>query len=265
VARIAIDAEWHRVRARRAFRWPVLAWLILMPIGVVTFGPLFGGPYTSWHALVVLVTRLGLPVMLLSMALLTAAPTSLRQGILFSSTDALPEGGTFEGVTALLVGMALLIWTTGLTMAGIVDIAALITGRTSVPDAFELARATAMLPYLLLVGAVAILFTTFSREAGIAIAGAYLFLLLQGPMLLIVASYRGVLQELTAYAPWAVLESLSNRNSYDGAALSAMRERALAAGRPLRLGAGAALLMSLTYTTAACVIARVRMGRRDPL
>jgi hypothetical protein len=236
-----------------------------MPIGLLLFSPLSGGAYTTWNALILLVTRVGLPVMLLSVALLTAAPTSLRHGILFNSTDALPEGGTFGGALLLIAGMSAVLWASGLIAAVLIEVISVMRGAASRLDGVTIARILAMVPYLMLVGSIALLFSTFSREAGIAIAGAYLFLLLQGPVLLIIAAYRGIAQELTAYAPWAVLDSLGNRNAWNEAALGAMRQRALAAGRPLMPGASLAIVLSLVYSGAACALARIRMRRRDPL
>ena len=262
-----IGIEWLKTRQRVAFWAASLSFFTLILIGLGSSyyfasraGRAIGDPL--WEGLTGSAS-IGLLVVLVAIVLLTASERTWRterQNVI----DGLSRTQYFVGKLMLVIGFVLLLWLGGILLTAIFELL-----NRSLPGAVEhpfITRADAvglgtLFLYLLLAGTIGLFFGTVSATSGAGLALAFLFLMLQAPIMFLMARQGGLWQEVTAYLPMQVLQNLLEPlSAADHAARDAMLRQN---GIPLSLTARTNLLVALLYGLLFCAGAWYSIRRRD--
>jgi ABC-2 type transport system permease protein len=262
-----LGIEWFKMSRSFAFRATMFFFLGLLLLG---FGadyyftvrrppPAVDRPFVES---VSILSAVGMLLMLILVVLLTGNEKTWRterQNVI----DGLSRDQYFAGKLLLLLGCAFILW----AAAGAVDATFVaLQRRIVVPgDAFvttaELLRFGRMYVYLLLVGAIGLLFAMITSSSGAALALSFLFLLLQLPLVLKLAAMGGAWQEIASYLPVHVMSTLGNTTN--AAQLQQHNTMVREGGGTLMLSTTTNVSLALTYAAIFIAGAWLSMRRRD--
>lgn len=270
IAKLA-RVEWLKTKHRFAFWIASLSFvaLVLIGLGADYYRNSRATTYNYqpvWPSAMGSAEGFGLLIMMVLIVLLTASEKTWRterQNVI----DGLSRTHYFLGKLLLVVACTIAFWISVALLATVFEWLnrGLVTTVIETPfiGRTHMLQFLSVLLYLFFIGSVAFLFGTISSSSGAALALAFLSLMLQPPIMLLMAREGGGLHEATAYLPMQVLQSLGSANAWDAERLAEINSRMRGSGLPLMLGAGAAAAMTALYSMLACLLALWSIRRRD--
>lgn len=263
--------EWLKARRRFVF-WTAS----LFFFGVLLVG--LGGGYWEhlkqpalrsgrpvWDPLIDIGTSLGMLIVLVIVALLTASERNWRterQNVI----DGLSRTQYFAAKLIMTAGVVLLLW------GGVLLLGAVFSGlERALVEAPEPPFMTGLqakmlgglLLYLVLTGAIAFFFGTVASSSGAALGLAFVFLMAEAPIMMLMAHRGGAWLEATAYFPFQVLMSLTSDTAYMPEEIEQIATGLREAGMPIVLGAPQAALVAAAYAGVLAAGAWLSIRRRD--
>jgi ABC-type transport system involved in multi-copper enzyme maturation permease subunit len=263
-----LDLEWFKARHSFAFRVTMFFFFGVLLIG-------YGGEYyfatrrapqVSALALadsVGFLQGIGMMLILVLIVLLTGNEKTWRterQNVI----DGLSRDQYFVGKLLLLFLCVLILW----LGAGLVDTVFAALQRPLALEQRPLfaeaatSRFAQMLLYLLLSGAVGLLFATITSSSGAGLALAFVLMLGQMPIIAKLSQMGGVWQESAQYFPMRILMMLGNTTN-DSAELLRQNTIARERGMWLTLSTNATVMMALVYSALFAAGAWLSIRRRD--
>ena len=253
-----VGVEWIKLRRR-----PVLYVVTLAVAAVVTPGlilmqvmhhrrpavPGFSLP-DGWPLLIDIGGSIGMVMMLVSIALLTASESTWRaqrQNVI----DGLSRGQYFMSKIIVVVIMSLVIWAT-LAVVGIIVAALGRAGGIGLPF-MTWTAATAfgnLLLYFTAMGMVGFMFGMLASSSGAAIGFIMAFIIMQPVIAAQLKMQEGVLHRVPDYFPMDVMNNLVSRIYYNSDAMARMRAMLTKAGEAMPLSLSTSVLMTLAYVAA---------------
>jgi ABC-2 type transport system permease protein len=263
-----LGIEWFKMSRSFAFRAAMLFFvgLLLLNFGADYYFATQRPPASVERALsesAGILSAVGMLLMLILVVLLTGNEKTWRterQNVI----DGLSRDEYFGGKLLLLMTCALILWTTAATVDTVFTA---LQRRMTVPaDAFlttaELLRFGEMFIYLLLVGAIGLLFAMITSSSGAGLALSFLFLLLQLPLVVKLVSMGGAWQESASYLPVQVMAALGSGTN-DAELLLRQNTMARERGGMIMLSTTTNVLLALAYATAFVAGGWVTLRRRD--
>lgn len=272
IAKLA-DIEWLKARKRLGFWMGMLFFVGMLAIGFgVEFylhvqNPAQRSGAAQWSDAAEAGSSIGLLIVMILVVLLTASEKTWRterQNVI----DGLSRTQYFSAKLLLVLMVAALIWLIS-ALYGVV-FSVLERGLVDVPrgefmSGLDVSQMSGLLLYLLLVGCIALFFGTVASSSGAALALAFVLILIQPMVMLLMSTRGGFWQDATAYMPMQIMGSLVSRDAHDAAAFAERIERMRQASMnvPLSLPASRAALVAVVYIALLSAGAWLSIRRRD--
>jgi len=268
IAKLA-RVEWLKTRHRFGFWVSLLAFvaLVLIALGADYYIASTRDNYQYhpvWGSVLSSLEGFGFLIIIVIVVLLTASEKTWRterQNVI----DGLSRTQYFTGKLLLVVGCTVALWIAAALFGVIFEMLNRTLATTELPfiDGLTSARLAAMLLYLFGLGALGLMFGSLASSSGSALALAFVFVMLQAPIMLIMAQQGGAWQEATAYLPMSALNSLTSSAAWDAEMFATFNEQMRQGKGPLGLRAGPAALLSALYAGIMCGVAYWSIRTRD--
>ena len=265
--------EWLKARKRFGFWIGILFFIAMLAIGFgIEFylhvkNPAQRTGAAQWSDAAEGGSSFGMLIVLVVVVLLTASEKTWRterQNVI----DGLSRTQYFAAKLLLVFMITTLIWTISALYGGVFSV--LERGLVDTPagefmSRLDMTQMGGLLLYLLLVGCIGLFFGTVASSSGAALALAFVLLLVQPMIMLLMASRGSFWQDATAYMPMQVMGSLVSREAHDAAALAERIERTRLSGMsvPLSLPATRAAIVASVYIALLSAGAWLSIRRRD--
>ena len=250
--------EWIKLRRR-----PVLYVVLLAVVLVVTPGLIlmqvmhhrhpevrgFSLP-DGWPLLIDVGGSIGMVMLLVSIALLTASESTWRtqrQNVI----DGLSRGQYFMSKIIVVAMMSCAVWIT-LVVVGLLVAALGGAGGIDMPVMTPAAAAAFgnLLLYFIAMGIVGFMFGMLASSSGAAIGFIMAFIIMQPVIAAPFKMQKGTLHRIPDYFPMDVMGNLTSRIYYDAAAMERMRAMLTKAGQAMPISLGTSMLLTLAYMAA---------------